>query len=129
TRRSAAGFDGSNNHTRLCQELFLTQNCLVKNKSGSSYLYHFRDHKQLVINMGGGLEVDLHGPHGKGDAVLGQLRMADADIAQKLCAAALEELEIGRVIDIAREIGVFVIDADRESVWGHALRSSWMICA
>ena len=58
-------------------------------------------------------------------AVFDQLEMMYAEIAQKFGPAPLEELEISRVIDIAGEIRVFVIDADRKTMRAHAPRSSW----
>ena len=58
----------------------------------------------------------LHRPHRKGDAVLDQFGVMHAEIAQELGPAPLEEVQIGRVIDVAGKVGVFVVDADGEAM-------------
>ena len=56
--------------------------------------------------------------------VLGQLGMMDALGAQELGPPALEEVQVGRVVDVAGEIGVLVVDADGEAVGGSRLLPS-----
>src|SRR5690606_8022499 len=75
-------------------------------------------------DMGGTIEGDIHGPHGEGEALRGQFGMVDTLVAQEFGAPALEEFQIGRMIDIAGKIGVFVIDADGEAMARHGAAPS-----
>src|SRR5690349_8795948 len=61
-------------------------------------------------------KVDLHRAHRKRDALLDQFRMMNALGPQEFRSPALEEMQIRRVIDVPRKIGVFVIDPDREAM-------------
>jgi hypothetical protein len=67
-----------------------------------------------------GIELDIHGANRKGDALLGQFAMVNARFAQPFGAAALEELEIGGMVDIAGKVGVFVVDPHRKAMLAHA---------
>jgi hypothetical protein len=42
--------------------------------------------------------------------------MMDALSAQELCPPSLEEMQVRRVVDVPREVGVLIIDANREAM-------------
>src|SRR5690606_39629884 len=69
-----------------------------------------------IVDMGRPLEIYGHRAHRESDALARQLPMMDAKIAQEFGPRPLEEFQIGRVIDVAGKIGVFVIDPDRKTV-------------
>ena len=69
-----------------------------------------------IIDVGGRQKIDGHGAHRKGNSVLGQFAVMDALHPQELGSRPLEEFKIRRMVDIARKIGVLVVDANRKSV-------------
>lgn len=73
-----------------------------------------------VVNRSRLAEVQVHGPHGKGQRLTGypclELSVMDPGKTQKIGAPALEKAHISAVINDAGEIRIFIIDADRQDM-------------
>src|SRR5690606_20933864 len=69
-----------------------------------------------IVDAGRRVELHRHRAHRKRHALTDQFRVVHADGPQELGARPLEEMQICRVIDDARAIGVLVIDANVEAM-------------
>ena len=73
-------------------------------------------------------KLDLQRAHREDDAGgLRQLAMGESAPAQPLRAPALEEPQVGGVIDAAGEVGVFIVDANQQRV-GRGMRQGLDSC-
>jgi hypothetical protein len=88
---------------------------LPKSDRGSAQRGDMGLHAQEIVDPRRRKIVDLERTHGENEAgAVGKILMRESALAQPLRACALEEAQIGGVIDAARKVGVFVVDANRQ---------------
>ncbi len=111
--RPALGVDHRDDHLRRDQQRFAAADFLLEHHFRATGLFRTRHDRQDIVHARRALEVDFHAMDDEDEPLLvgaDQLTLLDAEAAQIVGAAALEEMQISGMIDEAGEIGVFVID-------------------
>ncbi len=72
--------------------------------------------RQQIVHQRGPEVIDLNAPHRKGERLQGRkLALCEAERPQPFRSSALEEAQIGSMINAPRKVGVLVVDAHVES--------------
>lgn len=109
---------------RLGQHFLAAHDDLMNSRSRGAQCAHMADNRQRIIELGGLAIFDAELCDGV-DPLTGlkRLPLIDACHAQHVRSRALHKSQIIRVIDDTRQIGIFEINADRETV-DYAVKNS-----
>src|SRR5215203_3951584 len=109
--------DADDEHFSGGKDRSVAPQALRKPQRRPAHLDSIRLDPDEIVHQSGQEEIDLHGSNDEGDLLrLVKRALVDPERADELGAPTLEEPQVVRVVDHAREVGVLIVDAEREDM-------------